>query len=152
MDVAKIARTLNEKYQKFGQQMATEYRPPWLPPIVSNLPEPYNPNSCNTLVKIFYTPIEAAIRWCGLIEHEAHILRGTGDDLFPNAAKFSHWPCLRANTEKIIDACRNGSLIFGNQGVTIKQTESWRITMVAPPYLTIMHTDLRTCLHNLNRI
>ena len=34
----------------------------------------YNPNSCNALEKPFYRPVEAALRWCGLITHEADIL------------------------------------------------------------------------------
>ena len=34
----------------------------------------YNPKSCNALEKSFYTPIEAAIRWCGLLSHEVEIM------------------------------------------------------------------------------
>ena len=61
----------------------------------------YDSKSCSTLAKLYYKPIEAALRWCGLIEHEARILKETGAELFPPMTAFPQWPCLRQNAEKI---------------------------------------------------
>ena len=39
----------------------------------------YDLNSFRSIEKLFYSPIEAAIRWCDLIAHEAQILELTWD-------------------------------------------------------------------------
>jgi hypothetical protein len=38
----------------------------------------YDSNSCSPLERPFYRPVEAAIRWCGLIAHESEILGNSG--------------------------------------------------------------------------
>ncbi|MBN8448560.1 MAG: protein kinase [Candidatus Accumulibacter sp.] len=98
----------------------------------------YNSKSCNALEKPYYKPIEAALRWCNLINHEIEILRGTGNELFPGIGVFPQWPCLRANAEKIYDAILNGGLPHGRDGRTVSPGDH-----VAKERLTIRHADLR---------
>ncbi|MGZ8982781.1 MAG: hypothetical protein ACXW11_02360 [Methylotenera sp.] len=98
----------------------------------------YNAKSCSALEKPYYKPIEAALRWCNLINHEIEILRESGDDLFPWVGAFPQWPCLRANAEKIYDAILNGGLPHGRDGRTVSPGDH-----VAKERLTIRHTDLR---------
>jgi hypothetical protein len=98
----------------------------------------YDPKSCSALEKPYYKPIEAALRWCGLIGHEAMILQITGENLFPKPSDFPHWRCLRANAEKIYEATVNGDLPYGRDGRTVPPSEP-----VAQSRLTIRHTDLK---------
>lgn len=64
----------------------------------------YDEKSCSVVEKSYYRPIEAALRWCGLIQHETTILQKTGKEAVPPADAFPQWPCLRANAEKIFEA------------------------------------------------
>jgi len=98
----------------------------------------YNAKSCNALEKPFYRPVEAALRWCGLIAHEAQILMHIGDDGIPKTGQFPQWPCLQANTEKILDAIMHGSIPHGRDGRTVAAGDH-----VAKARLTVRHTDLR---------
>lgn len=98
----------------------------------------YNTKSCNALEKPFYRPVEAALRWCGLIAHESMILGQLGDDAIPRTAQFPQWPCLQTNTEKILDAVMHGSIPHGRDGRTVAPGEH-----VAKARLTVRHTDLR---------
>lgn len=81
--------------------------------------EGYNPKSCSALEKAFYKPIEVAIRWCGLIQHETMILSAVGEATMPRIDQFPHWPCLRANAEKVIDAILHGDLVCGRDGAQV---------------------------------
>lgn len=98
----------------------------------------YNNMSCNALEKPFYTPTEAAIRWCNLIAHEAEILSTVGLEPVPPASAFPQWPCLRANAEKILDAMLNGGITYGRDGKTVPPGDH-----VAKHRLTIRHADLK---------
>lgn len=98
----------------------------------------YNAKSCNALEKPFYRPVEAALRWCGLIAHEAQILASIGEDGIPKTGQFPQWPCLQANTEKILDAIMHGSIPHGRDGRTVAAGDH-----VAKARLTVRHTDLR---------
>lgn len=100
--------------------------------------ENYNPKSCNALEKPFYRPIEAALRWCELINHEAEILERVGSELLPPIGAFPRWGCLRANAEKILDATLNGDLVYGRDGRTVSPGDH-----VAKERMTIRHTDLK---------
>lgn len=99
----------------------------------------YNPKSCNALEKPFYRPVEAALRWCGLIGHEAEILAALhgGCDI-PKTGQFPRWPCLQANTERILDAIMHGNIPHGRDGKTVAVGEHVRADR-----LTVRHTDLR---------
>ncbi len=98
----------------------------------------YNAKSCNALEKPFYRPVEAALRWCGLIDHEAAILVGTDKNGIPKTSYFPQWPCLQANTEKILDAIMHGDIPHGRDGHTVATSDN-----VAKDRLTVRHTDLR---------
>ncbi|MCH5487725.1 hypothetical protein [Pseudomonas syringae] len=88
--------------------------------------------------KVFYRPIEAAVRWCNLIVHEAQILEATWDYSAQLSERFPQWPCLFINTEKIFDAVRSHELPYGFFGATVMPGTpiDWRL-------LTVRHTDLK---------
>lgn len=98
----------------------------------------YDPNSCNALQRPFYRPVEAAIRWCNLIQHEAAILQALSGSPAPTTEQFPQWPCLKANTEKILDAIVHGELTCGRDGRPVAADDH-----VAPGRRTVRHTDLR---------
>ncbi len=99
----------------------------------------YNEKSCNALEKPFYRPVEAALRWCGLIGHESEILAALhgGCDI-PKTGQFPRWPCLQANTERILDAIMHGNIPHGRDGKTVTDGDHVRADR-----LTVRHTDLR---------
>ena len=98
----------------------------------------YDSKSCNALQRPFYRPVEAALRWCNLTQHEGMILQSLGDDHIPKTGQFPQWPCLQANTEKILDAILHGEIPYGRDGKSVPAGEH-----VARPRLTVRHTDLR---------
>lgn len=101
----------------------------------------YEPNNFNAVEKIFYRPIEAAIRWCGLIVHETQILESAWDNSDRLIDAFPQWPCLHASVGKILDAIRNQEIPYGALGVTVTPG-----TPVDLRLLTIRHTDLKRWL------
>jgi len=98
----------------------------------------YAPQSCNLLAKVFYRPVDAALRWCNLIAHEAQILDIAWDDTSNLGKAFPQWPCLYANIEKILDAIHNGDLSYGCLGIPVAPG-----THVDLSQLTVRHSDLR---------
>lgn len=100
--------------------------------------ETYDSKSCNALEKPYYRPIEAALRWCNLINHEIEILKSTGMEILPPISAFPQWPCLRANSEKIWDAIQNREIHYGRDGQTVPLGEQ-----VARHRITVRHTDLK---------
>ena len=99
----------------------------------------YNSKSCSSLEKAYYTPIEAALRWCNLIAHEVLILERVGDGVLPSVGMFPQWPCLRVNAEKILDAIHNCEIPYGRDGKTVQPGEQ-----VAKHRLTVRHSDLKS--------
>lgn len=95
-------------------------------------------SNCNPLAKVFYRPIDAAIRWCNLMAHETQILESAWNCPLLLSKTFPQWPCLHANTEKIFDAVRNHELPCGMFGATITPG-----TPIDCRLLTIRHTDLK---------
>lgn len=88
--------------------------------------------------KLFYSLIEAAIRWCDLTAHEARILESAwGNPDCLNYA-FPEWPSLHITVWKILDAIRNGEIPYGALGVTVAPG-----TPVDIRLLTIRHSDLK---------
>ena len=98
----------------------------------------YDSKSCNALQRPFYRPVEAALRWCNLTQHEGTILQSIGTDNIPKTGMFPQWPCLQANTEKILDAIEHGEIPYGRDGKTVPAGEQ-----VAVARRTVRHTDLR---------
>lgn len=98
----------------------------------------YNDKSCSSLEKAYYRPIEAALRWCGLVELESAILEKLQGGAMPAIYDFPQWPCLRLNAEKIFDAIENNEIPHGRDGKTVSDNDH-----VAPARVTIRHTDLK---------
>jgi hypothetical protein len=88
--------------------------------------------------KIFYSPIEASIRWSNLLEQEASILSMTtsAPPVLPEALPL--WPLVGQNLERVYDALRNGELPFGKTGITSNDPE-----LLDGPQVTIRHVDLK---------
>ena len=100
--------------------------------------ESYDAKSCSSLAKLHYRPVDAALRWCGLIEHEVKILKATDGLQYPPLGSFPQWPCLRTNIEAIVDALENGDLPHGRDGKTVNPGDH-----VALGRRTIRHSDLK---------
>lgn len=88
--------------------------------------------------QVFYRPIEAAIRWSGLLEHEAQILQALGTRLIPDSTDFPSWPTLQLNAERIYDALVNGELRYGRNGISNEGS-----VPLYDPDLTVRHIDLK---------
>lgn len=101
---------------------------------------PANRAQCerSRLVKVHYRPVEAAVRWCGLIDHEADILKAVGPKPFPDPEAFAGWPILNLAVERILDAIRHREIPAGLNGVTLADTPP-----LDDPALSIRHVDLK---------
>lgn len=93
----------------------------------------------NPLWKVYYRPIEAAIRWSGLARHETEIVEALDIKQVPGPDDFPRWPALRLNTERIYDAIRNRELPYGIDGRTSQSDSS-----LDSPNVTIRHVDLKS--------
>lgn len=92
----------------------------------------------NPQTKVFYRPIDAALRWCNLMQYETQIMRAAWSRPEELAALFPQWPGLSATIEKIYDALHNGDLPYGCLGISVPMG-----TYVDHYQLTIRHSDLR---------
>lgn len=90
------------------------------------------------LVKVCYSPIEAAIRWSGLHRFEESILTQLGGRPRPDEDNFPRWPRLYLNTERIYNALINGDLPYGKNGITSDDS-----SLLDDPELTIREVDLK---------
>lgn len=96
---------------------------------------------CNPILqgcKVYYHPIEAAIRWAGLLRRESYILKKIGDKPIPAPKDFPRWPLLRLYVERLYDAMINHDLSYGRDGVTLADP-----TLLTSPSLTVRHVDLK---------
>src|SRR3546814_9449639 len=74
--------------------------------------------------KVFYLPIEASIRWAGLLRYEQVILASISSPRnLPLSLDCPRWGELRLYTERIYDGILNGELPFGRDGITTHDTE-----------------------------
>lgn len=91
------------------------------------------------IAKVYYRPIEAAIRWAGLLKHKKYII---GIVSCPRRMLATldcpRWTELRLCTERIYDAIFNGELPYGHDGITRNDQSLWD-----SPDLTIRHVDLK---------
>lgn len=92
----------------------------------------------NSYAKVFYTPVEAAIRWSGFVDHEKIIIRALRGRHRPQSHELSRWPQLHLNVERIYDGMVNGDLPFGSQGITSNDPD-----LLATSDVTVRHVDLR---------
>lgn len=89
--------------------------------------------------RTYYRPIEAAIRWCGLMRYERNILETLAQRALPEPAEFPRRPLLRLYAERIFDALMHGELPYGKAGIVLtKQRPS-----LDDPELTVRHVDLK---------
>jgi hypothetical protein len=91
-----------------------------------------------TTVKVFYRPIEAAVRWCGMLAFEPQILVLERQGSLPERTDITGWQQLRLNLARIQDALVNGDLRYGLDGVTCTDANA-----LQHPDLTIRHVDLK---------
>lgn len=91
-------------------------------------------------VRTFYRPIEAAIRWCGLLRFEARVLKVMGARPVPHPQEFRRWPLLRLHTERIFDALVHLELPYGKAGIVRRSHRP----ALDDPDLTVRHVDLKT--------
>lgn len=98
----------------------------------------YATQSCNLNAKVFYRPIDAAIRWCNLMSYQTQILEVAWQSHNTLKTAFPQWPCLHANTELIFDAMQHGELPYGCLGIPVAFG-----TVVDCFQITIRHTDLK---------
>ncbi|MHA6788184.1 hypothetical protein ACWA6H_10945 [Pseudomonas bijieensis] len=98
-----------------------------------------NHNSEQQDLRIFYSPIEAAIRWSNLLKQEAEILAHTALITPLNAgALLPQWPSVGLNIERLYDAMHNGELPYGKAGITSNDP-----ALLDTPEVTIRHVDLK---------
>ena len=92
--------------------------------------------------KTYYRPIEAAIRWCGLLQFERRILSTLAGRALPDDSEFRRWPTLRLNTERILDALAHNELprYVARQA---DRSPSLHINALSDPALIVRHVDLR---------
>ena len=95
-------------------------------------------NERSPLSKVYYRPIEAAIRWTRLWKQEREILAVLETKSLPEPSDFPQWPGLRLNAERIFDALRNGELAYGLNGVSAPPE-----TPIDHPSITVRHVHLK---------
>lgn len=89
--------------------------------------------------KVFYRPIEASIRWAGLLRYEQVILASISSPRnLPQSLNCPHWGELLLYTDRIYDGILNGELPFGQNGITSRDT-----ALIDSPDLTVRHVDLK---------
>jgi len=92
--------------------------------------------------KVYYRPIEAAIRWANLLRFELKILEMLGSRAMPEARDCSRWPRLYLFTERIFDAIAHGDLPY-EAGIVQTPIQAPRCPPLNDPTLTVRHIDLK---------
>ncbi|UQI28537.1 hypothetical protein M3M50_16295 [Pseudomonas bijieensis] len=95
--------------------------------------------------KDFYSPLEAAIRWSGLLEQEAHVFKLIALMTRPTSEALVQWPLLALNVERLYNALRRRELPSWAHGTIHDKS-----MLVKTPYLAIRHNDLKqwmSCAH-----
>jgi hypothetical protein len=90
--------------------------------------------------KTCYRPIEAAIRWAGLLRFEPRILEALEQRARPDPGEFPRWPLLHFCVDRIFDGILHGELACGKAGI-VRATAQVEL---ADPQLTIRHVDLKS--------
>lgn len=90
--------------------------------------------------KVFYRPIEASIRWAGLLRYEHVILASSPEPRnLPLSLDCPRLEELRLFTERIYDGILHQELPFGHNGITSND-----MSLLEAPDLTVRHTDLKS--------
>lgn len=89
--------------------------------------------------KVFYRPIEASLRWAGLLRYEQIILTSASFPRgLPQSLDCPRLDQLRLYTDRIYDGILNGELPFGQNGITACDS-----ALIDSPDLTVRHVDLK---------
>jgi hypothetical protein len=91
------------------------------------------------LSKVYYRPLEAAIRWSGLVREEPFILDALKGNWLPPFSDIDPWPALRLNTERLYDGVINRELPIVINGVRAEGA----VVNLNHPDLTLRHIDLK---------
>lgn len=89
--------------------------------------------------RTYYRPIEASIRWCGLLRFEKRILSALAGRPLPDEGEFRRWPTLRLNAERILDALAHDELPRRIAG----RAAAPQTIALDDPALVVRHVDLR---------
>ena len=87
-------------------------------------------------VRIYYSPIEAAIRWANVLDAQDKILEKIGSNPRPTLDQLELWPLVYLYNERIFDGIIHKELPCGKDGINCEV--SWR-----DPDMTVRHVDLR---------
>lgn len=88
---------------------------------------------------VFYRPIEAAIRWVGLLRHQQEILSAISSPRsLPRTLDYPRWDELLLCIDRIYDAVIHRELPYGKNGVTLNDE-----SLLDSAELTIRHIDLK---------
>lgn len=90
-------------------------------------------------VRTCYRPIEAAIRWCGLLRFEKRILQTLEHRSVPETNEFPRWPLLRLYVERIFDALAHDELPYGKAG----SRQPRNSPALDDPALVVRHVELK---------
>lgn len=90
----------------------------------------------NSIRKIYYRPIEAAIYWSELSTDEKKILEMVDNHPRPDLGQLSRWPAVYFYNELIYDGITHHELPCGKQGLTSKVD-------LNDPELTVRYVDLK---------
>jgi len=92
-------------------------------------------------IRSSYHPIDAAILWCNLAEHEAEILQVELSNSGRLLTQFPQWPFLHMDVERLYDAviCGEVAVTFLSRPITVNNQRE-RV------YWSIRHSDLRAWL------
>ena len=89
--------------------------------------------------KVFYRPIEAAMRWANLLRHEQAILSAISSfQCLPATLDFPRWEELKICNDRIYDAVYIGDLPYGRDGITLNEE-----ALFSSGELTVRHVDLK---------
>ncbi|CAM5208806.1 MULTISPECIES: hypothetical protein [Alcaligenaceae] len=89
--------------------------------------------------KVFYHPLEAAVRWAGLLRYESLIMKSVRSlQCLPRSMDCPRWGECRLYAERIYDGIVNSELPFGKNGITLNDD-----ALLTSPELTIRHINLK---------
>ena len=92
----------------------------------------------NSLSDVYYRPIDAAIRWAGLLRFRDEILAAVQHRHLPAHLDCPRCDELRLYTDRIYDGIYHGELPYGQNGITSNDKTLWD-----SPALTVRHIDLK---------
>lgn len=92
----------------------------------------------NSPSEVYYHPIDAAIRWTGLLRYREEIMAAVESRRLPTNVDYPRLDELRLCTDRIYDAIFNGELPYGRDGITTNDESLWD-----SPNLTVRRVDLK---------